>query len=187
MEGHEVAHGDLLQGARELNVRLETEERKPADGYAQIVNHHAARKNQQRPHHGMRDETGLVLPAYQARRGRESERDTDDKEEARKDRVREGPAMPRRMRQLAVTFLVRELSVHEDHCGNGRTAKNIAWAITHEMAPTWLVVAAAPVFASVPMDARRGDARGAWTRPTIGRPTSSQETTSRVGPPPWPT
>ena len=66
MEGHEVADGDLLQDARELEMLLEANEREFVRGDAQVVDHHAAPEDQQRPSQGMPEETGAVLPACHA-------------------------------------------------------------------------------------------------------------------------
>src|SRR5712671_1024152 len=66
VEGHEVAYGDLLQGARELEMVLEANERELAGGDAQVVDRHAAPEDQQRPSQGVPEETGAVLPACHA-------------------------------------------------------------------------------------------------------------------------
>src|SRR5262249_41683135 len=95
MEGDQVADRNFLDGARQLEVGLQPNERELVGGHVQVVNPHAAPEEQQRPLQCMPDETRAVLPARGPRCSRVRDRDTHDEEETWEDRVRERPAIPR--------------------------------------------------------------------------------------------
>ena len=53
----------ICKAARELEMRLKANEREPAGGHAQVVDHHATDEEQRGPSQRMRKETSAILPA----------------------------------------------------------------------------------------------------------------------------